>query len=58
MATDPVHFDTTEKAWFFWDESLSNRHGPFVSEEEARRAWNQYVASFHESVPDPDEEYV
>ena len=37
---DPVHSE--DGHWWFWDESWADRHGPFASEDEARRALSAY----------------
>lgn len=29
--------------WYFWDETWSDKHGPFDSYDEAERAFNRYV---------------
>jgi hypothetical protein len=31
--------------WYFWDETWSHPHGPFNTEEEARRAMDDYADS-------------
>jgi len=30
-------------SWYFWDETWSNRHGPYETEKEARAILGQYV---------------
>jgi hypothetical protein len=45
MATDPVHYDDKEKAWFFWDETWAYRHGPYGSREEASIECSRYARS-------------
>ncbi len=45
MATDPVHYDETDKAWYFWDETWAHRHGPFPSREKAVEACSRYAHS-------------
>ena len=40
IGSDPVHEHNGK--WYFWDESWSNRIGPYESEEEAARKLEQY----------------
>jgi hypothetical protein len=40
VSNDPVEFD--EGQWWFWDESWSQRLGPFESEAEARDVLRDY----------------
>lgn len=57
MPQDPVHFDNG--SWYFWDETWSERHGPFGSEVEARTAVNRYARETLEGLPpDPEEEHI
>jgi hypothetical protein len=54
---DPVHFDNG--SWWFWNETWSERHGPYASETEARTAVNAYAKEFlMERIVDPEEEHV
>lgn len=58
MATDPVHFDEKERAWFFYDESWAYRHGPYPSREKANEECNKYARSLdnYRGVEDDDAE--
>lgn len=41
---DPVfHDEDINGMWWFWDETWANRHGPFETEDDARRALDAYV---------------
>jgi len=40
MSIDPVH--ELEGKWYFYNETLSDRMGPFDSEEVAREAFGKY----------------
>ena len=40
--TDPVHFDPVEHKWFFWDETWSDRYGPFETQEIAQEECTKY----------------
>jgi hypothetical protein len=59
MATDPVHYDESEKAWFFYEEDWSHRQGPYTTEAQAREAITRYATEFlSERIADPEEECV
>ena len=57
MATDPVHYDENEKAWFFYDETWTDRHGPFPTREKASEACSRYAKTLdnYRGVEDEDE---
>lgn len=40
--TDPIHREDDGK-WYFWDETGSDAHGPYNTEEEAKEALSIYV---------------
>ncbi len=42
--TDPVHAIRLghDLVWYFWDETWSNRHGPFKTKRLARTALKAY----------------
>jgi hypothetical protein len=40
---DPVHHDPTDDKWYFWDETWSDRHGPYVTEALARAYLERYI---------------
>lgn len=53
---DPVHYherkpETTRlsgaaqdaSGWYFWDETWTDRHGPYSTEAEARTALQSYI---------------
>lgn len=46
---DPVHFDTN--GWYHWDETWTNRAGPFSTEEAARENVSAYVRWLNEGKP-------
>lgn len=59
MATDPVHYDEKEKAWFFYEEDWSHRQGPFATEALAREAVSRYAREYlAERVVDPEDEHI
>lgn len=37
---NPIHFDNGK--WWFWDETWSDRLGPFDTEEQTKEALRQY----------------
>ena len=41
-ASQVVHFKSENKKWYFWDETWSNRYGPFDSKEEADNHIEEY----------------
>ena len=41
---DPVHEE--DGKWYFWDETWSERHGPYNTEEEARAAIKDYIDNY------------
>lgn len=43
---DPVHFVTEDDGWYFWDETWSDRFGPFHTELECRLAFAKYCIDF------------
>lgn len=50
QARDPIHQD--DEGWWFWDETWSDRYGPFINEEAARHELKIYVQNLEEG-PDP-----
>lgn len=40
MSVDPVHYENG--VWYFWDETWTDRVGPFISQEEARQEMDRY----------------
>jgi hypothetical protein len=57
MAQDPVHF--ADGSWWFWNETWSERHGPFASVALAHAALNRYAREALEGLPpDPEEERI
>lgn len=39
---DPVYVDAMTGLWYFFEETWSNYHGPFTTEDDARRSLRQY----------------
>lgn len=48
MSTDPVHYDTLDHKWYFWDETWADRVGPYDTEEDARIALKEYCKKLDE----------
>jgi len=47
----PIHSDL--EGWWFWDETWTNRIGPFKSKEESEIAINHYAKYLDgETIPD------
>ncbi len=57
MSENPVHYLATpekyppgnhvdEVGWYFWDETWSNRHGPYPTKEEADAALKKYCEEY------------
>lgn len=42
-AKGPVFFNAIEKKWYFWDETWSNKEGPYNSLEDAEVAFKEYA---------------
>ena len=40
----PVHQDSTNHQWYFWDETWTDRLGPYETREEAAEACKEYDA--------------
>lgn len=49
-STDPIH--EHEGKWWFWDETWSDRHGPYDSKERAEVSFKVYVETFLDPPPD------
>lgn len=47
---DPVHRDDETGQWFFWEENLTHRQGPFENEAAARFALKSYVKNVLEAL--------
>ena len=41
---NPIHQE--DGKWFFWDECLCTKYGPFDSKEEAKMGLDQYVKDY------------
>lgn len=46
---DPIFHE--ENNWYFWDESWTEKHGPFYSEEEARQELSLYCLFLDGKLP-------
>lgn len=42
--TSPIHED--DGKWYFWDETWSDRLGPYNTKEIAEKAMQQYVQEY------------
>lgn len=42
-SSNPIFFDESEGQWYFWNETWSDRHGPYNTYAEASEALWQYV---------------
>ena len=54
-APDPVHFIEFE-GWYFWNESWSQAHGPYETEQQAREELKQYAEWLEGGGDDADQE--
>lgn len=43
MNSNPIHQDSVDKKWYFYDETWSDRLGPYDTEQEATEACRRYA---------------
>lgn len=49
MTNDPV--ELLDNGWYFWDETWSNKHGPYETEEQARARLKEYLVWLETGKP-------
>jgi hypothetical protein len=44
--SDPVHQDSKNDQWYFWDEVWADRYGPYITEATARAVFKDYCQTY------------
>lgn len=58
MSRNPVHYDSHDDKWFFYDEIWVDRYGPFDSREIATRALIRYATlelGYDDELEEPED---